>query len=46
MYIGCWWENQKERDHYEDPGIDTRIILKWSIKKQDKVYGLYSCGSG
>jgi hypothetical protein len=23
-----WWENLRERDHLEDPGIDKRKILK------------------
>jgi hypothetical protein len=23
-----WWENLREGDHLEDPGIDERIILK------------------
>jgi len=22
-----WWRNRRERDHYEDPGVDGRIIL-------------------
>jgi hypothetical protein len=28
-----WWGNQKERDHWEDPGIDGRIILRWIFRK-------------
>jgi hypothetical protein len=24
---GFWWENLKEGDHWEDPGVDERIIL-------------------
>jgi len=22
-----WWENLRERDHLEDPGVDGRVIL-------------------
>jgi hypothetical protein len=25
--IGFWWGNLRERDHWEDPGVDRRIIL-------------------
>jgi hypothetical protein len=24
---GVWWENLRERDHFEDLGVDGRIIL-------------------
>jgi hypothetical protein len=30
---GFWWGNLSERDHWGDPGIDGRIILKWIFKK-------------
>jgi hypothetical protein len=30
-----WWENQRERDHWGDPGIDSRIILRWIFRKWD-----------
>ena len=35
MYTGFWWEDLRERDHLEDPGIDRRMILKWIFKKLD-----------
>jgi len=28
MYTGFWWRNLRERDNFEDPGVDGRIILK------------------
>jgi hypothetical protein len=28
-----WWGNLRERDHWEDPGIDGRIILRWIFRK-------------
>jgi hypothetical protein len=30
-----WWENMRERDHLEDPGIGGRIILRWTFIKWD-----------
>jgi hypothetical protein len=32
---GFRWQNLKERDHLEDPGVDERIIFKWIFKKYD-----------
>jgi hypothetical protein len=32
--IGFWWGNMMERDHWEDPGIDVRI-LEWIFIKCD-----------
>jgi hypothetical protein len=30
-----WWENLRERDHWGDPGIDGRIILRRIMRKWD-----------
>jgi len=27
------WENMRERDHWGDPGVDGRIILRWIFRK-------------
>ena len=33
LYTGFWWGNLMERNHFEDPGIDWRIILRWIFRK-------------
>ena len=32
---GLWWENLRERDHWDDPGVDGRIILRRIFRKWD-----------
>jgi hypothetical protein len=32
---GFWWGNMRERDHWGDPGVDGRIILRWIFGKWD-----------
>jgi hypothetical protein len=31
--IWFWWRNLKERYYWGDPGIDGRIILRWTFRK-------------
>jgi hypothetical protein len=33
--IEFWWGNPRKRDHWGDPGVDGRIILKGSFRKWD-----------
>jgi hypothetical protein len=33
--IVFWWGNQMERDQWEDPGVDGRIILGWIFRIWD-----------
>ena len=30
---GFWWGNMRERDHWEGPDANGRIILKWIFRK-------------
>ena len=32
---GFWWGNLRERDHWEDPDVDGRIILRWIFRMWD-----------
>jgi hypothetical protein len=33
--IRSWWGNQRERDHWGDPGVDRWIILGWISGRWD-----------
>jgi hypothetical protein len=35
VHTGLLWGDLREGDHWEDPGVDERIILKWIFKKWD-----------
>ena len=36
---GFWWGNLKERDHWGDPDVNGRIILRWIFRKWEVVAG-------
>jgi hypothetical protein len=38
MYIGAWWESQRERDHREDEDVGGRIILKLYLRYDEVVW--------
>ena len=31
---GCWWGNPRGRDRWGDPGVDGRIILGWTFRRE------------
>jgi len=33
VYIGFWWGKLRVRAHFEDLGIDEKIILRWIFRK-------------
>jgi len=35
VYSWFWWGNLRGRSHFEDPGIDGRLILRWIFRKWD-----------
>jgi hypothetical protein len=35
LCTGFWWGSLRERDHWEDQGVDGRILLGWIFKKWD-----------
>jgi len=31
---GFWWGDLREREHWEDPGINGRIMLRWICRNE------------
>jgi len=36
VYTEFWWGDLSDRVHFEDPGVDGRITLRWIIRKWDE----------
>ena len=36
VHTEFWYGNLRERDHFENVGVDMRIILKWALKTLDE----------
>jgi hypothetical protein len=36
---GCWWGSLRERDHWGDPDVDGKIILRAIFRKLEGVVG-------
>ena len=46
MHTEFWWENLRERDLLEDPGIDGRIMLIWIYRKWGHGLDCFASGQG
>jgi hypothetical protein len=36
---GFWWGSLRERDHWGDPDVDRRILLRGIFRKREGVVG-------
>jgi len=39
VWTGFWWGNLRERDHWGNPDVDGRIILRWVFRNREEVVG-------
>jgi hypothetical protein len=39
LYTGFWWRSLREGDHWGDPDLDGRIILRRIFRKWEGVVG-------
>jgi hypothetical protein len=39
IIAGVYVENLRERDHWGDPDVDGRVILRWIFRKLEGVVG-------
>jgi hypothetical protein len=46
MHTWFWWGNLRERDYFDDPGMDGRISLKSVFNKWYGRRGMDRSGSG
>jgi hypothetical protein len=36
---GFWWGSMRKGDHWGDPDVDWRIILRWIFRKWEGIVG-------
>ena len=46
LCTGFWLGNLREIDHWGDPDVDGRIILRWIFRSGRELWGLDGVGSG
>jgi hypothetical protein len=46
VYTGFCWRNQRDRDRFQDPGLDGKMIVRCIFRKWYVGYALDRSGSG
>jgi hypothetical protein len=39
VMTGCWWGSLRKRDHWGDPDVDGRIIVRGIFRKWEGIVG-------